>query len=403
MKFAHMADVHIGSWRDPKLKELSTESFIKALNICEMHNVDFILIAGDLFNTALPGIDNLKAVVKELKALKEKNIAVYIIPGSHDYSPSGKTMIDVLEEAGLAINVVKGAVKDTKLHLRFTVDKKTGAKIVGMLGRRGQLEKSYYESMDLGLLEKESGFKIFMFHSAITEMMPKEFALMDSTPLSYLPKGFDYYAGGHVHIIKQQSLDNYKNIIYPGPLFPANFQELEHLSSGGFFIYDNGKIIREELNIKNTFVIDIDANHKSPEEAESLIIQKIDKKELINTIVLIRIYGTLKTGKVSDITFNEIFHKIYDKGAFYIMKNTSKLSSEEFEELHIDNENVEDVEEALIKEHLQQIKVKGIDRDKELHITKELMKVLESEKHEGEKVHEYEDRIRKEADKLLDV
>ena len=396
-----MADVHIGSWRDPRLKELSINSFVKALKICEQENVDFILIAGDLFNTALPSIDNLKTVVKELKILKEKNISIYIIPGSHDYSPSGKTMIDVLEEAGLAINVVKGKVEDNKLFLKFTVDEKTKAKITGMLGKKGQLEKNIYESLDLESLEKENGFKIFMFHSAIAEMMPKEFALMDAMPLSMLPKNMDYYAGGHVHIVKQESFPNHKNIVYPGPLFPANFQELENIDSG-FYIYDNEVLKRQVLNMINTFVIDIDANHKTPEEVIAMIDQKILKKEFLNTIVLIKIKGTLKTGKVSDINFNEISTKIYSQGAFYVMKNTSKLSSEEFEEIKINTENIEDLEDSIIKEHLQQVKVTGF-KDKEYNIIKDLMKTFESEKHEGEKVHEYEDRIRKEADKVLDV
>ena len=35
------------------------------------------------------------------------NIEVYVIPGSHDFSPSGKTMLDVLENSGLVINVNK--------------------------------------------------------------------------------------------------------------------------------------------------------------------------------------------------------------------------------------------------------------------------------------------------------
>jgi DNA repair protein SbcD/Mre11 len=180
MKFAHMADVHIGSWRDPRLKDLSTDAFIKAMHICIESNVDFILISGDLFNTALPGIDSLKTVVKEFKKTHMRNIPVYIIPGSHDFSPSGKTMIDVLEEAGLVINVVKGTVKEGKLFLKFTIDEKTGVKITGLLGKRGTLEKHYYEKLDIEHLEKESGRKIFMFHSAIKELMPNDYGQMDS-------------------------------------------------------------------------------------------------------------------------------------------------------------------------------------------------------------------------------
>ena len=173
MKFAHMADVHIGSWRDPKLKDLSTQAFSLAIKISVEQKVDFILISGDLFNTALPSIDALKLVVREFKNLKKYAIPVYIIPGSHDYSPSGKTMIDVLEEAGLVTNVFKGKVDDDgKLLLKFTIDEKTGAKITGILGRRGTLEKLYYQDLNLEPLEKESGKKIFMFHTSITELPP---------------------------------------------------------------------------------------------------------------------------------------------------------------------------------------------------------------------------------------
>ncbi len=223
MKFAHLADCHIGAWRDPKLKELPMQAFEKAIEKCMEEKVDFVLISGDLFNTSLPGIEYLKRTVRKLKGLKQKNIETYVIAGSHDFSPSGKTILDVLEEAGLIHNVVKGSIENNKLRLRFTIDEKTKAKITGMLGKKGMLERSYYESLDKTNLEKESGFKIFMFHSAISELKPKELEKMDSSPISFLPKGFDYYAGGHVHIVKDISLEGYKNVVYPGPLFPNNF------------------------------------------------------------------------------------------------------------------------------------------------------------------------------------
>ena len=139
MKFAHLADCHIGSWRDPKLRDISTKAFTKAIDTCIENIVDFILISGDLFNTYLPSIDRLKSAVIKLKQLKDKNIPVYIIAGSHDFSPSGRTMLDVLESAGLLKNVVKGEVIDNKLKLNFTIDKKTNTKIAGMLGKKVSL------------------------------------------------------------------------------------------------------------------------------------------------------------------------------------------------------------------------------------------------------------------------
>ena len=92
MKFAHIADCHIGSWKDQKLRDISLKAFTKAIDKCIQEQIDFILIAGDLFNTSLPAVDRLKTVTYKLKQLKDKNIPVYIIAGSHDFSPSGKTM-----------------------------------------------------------------------------------------------------------------------------------------------------------------------------------------------------------------------------------------------------------------------------------------------------------------------
>lgn len=415
MRFAHMADVHIGSWRDPKLKDLATGAFMAAIDICLKKKVDFILISGDLFNTALPGIDSLKSVVKELKLLKEENIPVYIVPGSHDYSPSGKTMIDVLEEAGLMMNVFKGKIVDGKLRLRFTVDEKTGMKITGILGRRGTLEKLYYQDLDLEHLEAEPGRKIFMFHTSITELKPGSKSAMDSTDVSYMPKGFEYYAGGHVHIVHKYDFKDHKNVVYPGPIFPANFEELEGLGFGGFYIYedvhvqhgpgrnDSGMLEREDIPIKNVFRISIDCEHKSPEEVNQSVFDLLKGKELINTIVLIRVSGKLKTGKVSDVNFKDIMDKCYSQGAFFVMRNTAKVVSAEYEEMDVEQKSPEDMERDMIREHLGQIRVKGFDSDTELMMTENLMKILSSEKHEGEKVYEYEERMKKEADKLLGI
>ena len=77
MKFAHLADIHIGGWQDQKLRKLNLNAFDKAINICINENTAFILIAGDFFNTALPSIDSLKDVARILRKVKEKNKDVW--------------------------------------------------------------------------------------------------------------------------------------------------------------------------------------------------------------------------------------------------------------------------------------------------------------------------------------
>ena len=403
MKFAHLADCHIGSWRDPKLKDTSTLAFTKAIDKCIKEKVDFILIAGDLFNTSFPRLDNLKTVVTKFKQLKDLNILVYIVPGSHDYSPSGKTILDVLEEAGLFVNVFKGSAENGKLKLNFTIDNKTGAKITGILGKRGSLEKSYYEKLITEHLENEKGYKIFIFHSGIDELKPKEMENIISQPLSLLPKGFDYYAGGHVHIVDDKQIDSYGRIAYPGPLFPNSFAELEKLERGGFYIVENGNLRWEPIQIYNIEKLQVKCDHKTPEQIKEEVLTHFKNKELNNTVVLIRLQGILESGKPSDIDFKEIFNALYEKSAYFVMKSSHAVSSKEFEEIKTDAKNVEDIESFLIKEHLGQIKLDNLPIEKEEELIKNLMKILSTEKQEGETVPDFDRRVREEVGRILEV
>ena len=74
LKFAHLADCHLGGWRISELQELNSRAFEKAVECCIREKVDFVLITGDLFDTAMPSIEILKMTVDNLRQLKEKNI-----------------------------------------------------------------------------------------------------------------------------------------------------------------------------------------------------------------------------------------------------------------------------------------------------------------------------------------
>ncbi|MBT4111027.1 exonuclease SbcCD subunit D [Candidatus Woesearchaeota archaeon] len=407
MKYAHLADLHLGSWRDDKMRELSTKAFLTAIDDCVQKQVDFILFAGDLFNTSLPNLDTLKIVTKKLKDLKDKNIPVYAIAGSHDFSPTGKTMIDVLENAGLLINVCKGSVnqENKQLHLGFTVDPKTGTKITGMVGKKGLLDKIYYQNLFLENLEQEQGYKIFMFHTTLSELKPKHLEKIESQPVSFLPKNFHYYAGGHIHHPTKVHQEGYGTLTYPGALFPNNFSELEKYSKGSYFLVtvenDEQKVELVPLEIIKHNSLILNCHRKTPEVISFEILNHFHELDVKESLITIRLTGTLDKGKVSDINFKEVFSQLYSKGAFFIMKNTAQLTSEEFEEIKISHSNPENVEEEIIKEHLQQIKL--FDRDSELHLTKSLMRVLNTTKKEGETVTDFQGRVKEEVSKLLNL
>lgn len=401
-----MADCHIGVWNHPKMRDASLKSFERAIDICIAKQVDFVLIAGDLFNTSLPDIDSLTIVVKKLRALRENNIAVYVIPGSHDFSPSGKTMLGVLEEAGLAKNVAQGQEIDEKFSLNFVVDKKTGTFITGIIGKKGGLEQELYNHLEKTEFNEKPSFKIFMFHTTLEEFKPKGMENVKGLSFSSFPKGFDYYAGGHVHYVFEKTPEGCAKFVYPGPLFPANFKEIEELENGGFYIVETDgaelKLDYQPIIIYNVQSIKIDCNDMSPEEVQSSIIKKFDGKELVNTIITIRLFGRLNVGKKTEIDFRSIIRTLQSKGAVFVMKNTHKLVSKEFEDVEVKKTAVEEIESELINEHIGQIEVKGWDSAKQQEIITSLMNVLNTEKKEGERVADFEKRITEEINHLLE-
>ncbi|MEK6950501.1 MAG: DNA repair exonuclease [Nanoarchaeota archaeon] len=416
MKYAHLADLHLGSWRDLPLRDLSTKAFLLAMDDCVQQQVDFILFAGDIFNTSLPSLDTLKIVTKKLKELKDYSIPVYVIPGSHDFSPSGKTMIDVLEHAGLVKNVCKGTVDEANiLHLQFTQDQKTGAKLTGIPGRKGQLDRSYYEQLALEELEQEPGYKIFLFHTSLTELKPKHLENVESYPASFLPKRFNYYAGGHLHHRTLVELPDYGPLTYPGALFPNNFLEVEKYSHGGYFIITaiaaartpaDGAVSGASQTMDWRPVVPIhhhhftlDCSHKTPEQATAELEQQLAAVKVTGSLVTLRLSGMLEQGKVADLPLRRIMEHLLSLGAYSVLRNTAQLQSPQFEEVKIASTNQETIEEELIREHQQQNALFPAERERQL--TKTLLTTLNTTRKEGETMPDFQARVEQEIGKLL--
>ena len=157
------------------------------------------------------------------------------------------------------------------------------------------------------------------------------------------------------------------------------------------------------IQVYNINKIIIDCNQKNPEQIYNEVINEIKDKEFINTIVLIRLFGSLSSGKPYDIDFKDIFAQLYGKSAYFVMKNTNQLTTKEFEEIKIDTKSAEEAEAAIIKEHLGQIKLKDMNLEKEEALIKQLIQILSTEKQEGETNPDFERRIKDEVSKVLDV
>ena len=424
IKFAHLSDCHLGAWRNEVLNQMGYEAFEQTITTIIREEVDFVIISGDLFDISNPKVDVVDLAVRELKKLRDKNIPVYGIMGSHDFSPSDNSMIRPLISAGLFIDLSKGELTDNKkLKLRFFQDGKTGIKLTGLRARKRSLEIEDYQRLLRDDLENETGIKIFVLHTMMSELKPIEFKEMESAPKSLLPQNFTYYAGGHLHKTVPEELregdrtfllDQGNNIIYPGSLYPTNFRELEKFPYGGFCIV-SGEVDAEsqsaELTIKfipikprETLTLVIDCTNKTVIESLELIAQKISALNVKDKIVTVRIIGSLTSGRAYEIKSSEIVEQLRDKGALDALINKNALTSKEYVPISVavGKTNVE-IEETLIHEHAEKTNMKKTskkDMENKIH---GILEVLGTDRKEGTQVREYNEELLAQFLKIFDL
>jgi len=385
MKFAHISDVHLGGWKQQPLQDLNFQSFRMAVDICIEKKPDFILISGDLFDSAYPSIETLKEAFFEFKRLKEAKLPCFIIAGSHDYSISGKTFLDVLEKAGFCKNVVN--IEENKEKIIINPVIYGNVAIYGYPGKKSGLEIE--ELRKIKFNDAPGMFKIFMLHTTIDKA--KGILPIDSISCEELPKA-DYYALGHLHIDFQ-----YQNFVYPGPIFPNNFQELEDLQHGGFYIVDTdleNPLQKVELKIKESILIDVEVRNAL--NATEQIISEIEKRDVEDKIILLRVRGELETGNNSDIKFSQIEETAMRKKAYFLLKNTHELKTKEVE-MDIEIKNIDNIEEESIKLYSEQ----NPSPFNFNALIPQLIHSLSIDKQEGEKIESFTNRLLEESKKIL--
>jgi exonuclease SbcD len=419
-KFAHITDCHLGSWRNPKLRDLNLQAFEKSISISIKEQVDFILITGDFFDVNIPQLAPVKRAVEILKQARDSGIAVYMIYGSHDFNTANISMIDILHSAELFIKPTEFQSNTNSVILKFFVDKKTGAKITGISGRKVGLDREMYEKLDKKNLEMEDGFKIFLMHKGIQEILPLDMNFRDSLPISLVPKGFDYYGGGHIHKRVEKKIDG-SVIVYPGPLFGSSFQDLEETAKGekrGFYIISFDKKILDcsfvEINVVDILYNEIVSSKWNSEKLEDEITKNISGLEVKNKIVLIKVKGKL-LGKRSNIDFGKFSLDISNRGALISFINTNNLSTGETKVIAVHSDNKFDIEREIFHESIKNFQSEPTLSDrvkKQINskltgktgesISISLLEILRNEKLENENTSTYDDRIFSFAKSVLD-
>lgn len=254
--FVHTADLHLGysqyglEARREDFDRVFQELVDRTLEL----KPDFMIIAGDLFHTPRPSNVTLEHAVRKFSQLRDAGIPVLVVDGSHDSAPNSVTgtILNPLDSAGLIHYLPR--------HEGAFWHKQDCCYVYGVpnFRTRRKTEEALPEFMQQNKPNPDpSLFNIFVFHMALDfpELTPP-FVEAEASP-ELLPKGFDYYAAGHVHKRYEGKLGD-GLLIYPGSTETVNYDEA-HDEKGFYYVEVNEKKEASshfmKLNLTREFVV----------------------------------------------------------------------------------------------------------------------------------------------------
>ncbi len=121
MKIMHLGDLHIGkSLGDFDLYEDQKYILEQVLNLIKEKSVDALLIAGDVYDKAIPGEKSVQLLDYFLKRLVETGIKTYMISGNHDSDERLNFGSSLFESNNIYINSkFNGILKKYSLYDEF--------------------------------------------------------------------------------------------------------------------------------------------------------------------------------------------------------------------------------------------------------------------------------------------
>ncbi|MEK3882572.1 DNA repair exonuclease [Paenibacillus sp. PL2-23] len=222
-RFLHAADLHLdspfrGLSKAPEAvrEQLEASTFEAVRRLTEAaieERVDFIVIAGDLYDSADRSLRAQLALVREWERLREAGVAVYAIHGNHDHLGGDRAQLD------LPSNVHIFGAGQVDCQPAFSRTGELAAHIYGMsYGQRAEMRNmaAHYRPLagapyHIALLHGHAGGDAG--HDPYAPCTVQELAA----------SGFHYWALGHIH--KRGVLHEYPHIVYPGNIQGRNPKE----------------------------------------------------------------------------------------------------------------------------------------------------------------------------------
>jgi DNA repair exonuclease SbcCD nuclease subunit len=236
MKFIHCADVHLdtplqGLAEYPgapttEIRNATRRAFEKVLDAALTEQVDFLVIAGDLYDTGLKSFESALFFNKQMTSLAEAAIEVYLIYGNHD----------------AASKLIKQLRPPKNVHIFRTHEPQTFKNETAGVALHGQSFATPEITEDLAAKyppPNEGFFNIGVLHTNLAGV--SDHANYAPCSLQTLKnKGYDYWALGHVH--NRQIITTNPYIVYPGNIQGRHGKELGEKSCELVNVSDAGAI-----------------------------------------------------------------------------------------------------------------------------------------------------------------
>ena len=351
MKFIHIADVHFdvpftslaGRENLSDIRRLEQRKiFKKVINYIKENSVDYLFIAGDLYEHEYVKKSTIIYINDLFKEIP--NTKIFISPGNHDPYTKNSYYANFTFEPN--VYIFNGSFERKELD---------DCNIYGM-----GFTDFYCDSVNLNNIHKINNGKpnILIMHADLNGGNSENQQYNPVLESSLKALEMDYVALGHIHKLYYNEKEK-QRIIYPGSLNSLGFDELgEH----GMIV---GKI--ENKNIKTEFVKLDETEFTEIEQAVDNFNSKEDLIEYINEKKYDndKLYKIILTGKRNfDINCREILSLI-------TVKNVLKIKDLTKFEINLDEIKKENTLRGLfVKEALEKL-------DESMYTKEEIEKAIE--------------------------
>lgn len=241
MKFAHLADLHIGKrLYEYSLIENQREILNQIVELIKKYDVDGVVISGDIYDKSIPPIDAVAIMDEFLSALSELDIFIIIIGGNHDSVARLSFGSRILEKSKVFISpVFNGNIEKVELSDRFGNINFYLLPYIRPINVKRAYDDFSGESFTEALkfvIDKISPDKslrnVLVSHQFVTgakKSDSEELYVGGSENVDYtLFDDFDYVALGHLHMPQNVGRETVR---YAGTPLKYSFSEISHKKS----------------------------------------------------------------------------------------------------------------------------------------------------------------------------